>query len=75
MENLDGRWRGFIYDELVRRDKFDLDIFWLKDESLEDSESLPGLDEIAVDIVEDLRAELEQLKKSCVIFRLLCKFN
>jgi hypothetical protein len=48
---------------LVQRGKFNLDIFWLKDESLEDSESLPGLDEIAVDVVEDLRAELEQLEK------------
>jgi hypothetical protein len=31
------RFRAFSYDELVKRDKASLDIFWLKDESLEDS--------------------------------------
>jgi hypothetical protein len=36
-----GRWRPYSYDEIVKRDKCSLDIFWLKDESLEDSENLP----------------------------------
>ena len=40
-ENTDGRWRAYGCDELVARDKASLDIFWLKDESLEDSENLP----------------------------------
>jgi type I restriction enzyme M protein len=31
------RFKCFAYDDLVKRDKVDLDIFWLKDESLEDS--------------------------------------
>jgi len=35
------RFRSFSYDELMQRDKANLDIFWLKDESLEDSENLP----------------------------------
>ena len=34
-ENPDGRWRVYNYDELIKRDKASLDIFWLKDESLE----------------------------------------
>src|SRR5713101_5813876 len=41
VKNPDGRWRGFTYEEIVARDKFSLDIFWLKDESLEDSSKLP----------------------------------
>lgn len=56
----DGRWRAFAYDELIKRDKVNLDIFWLKDESLEDSENLPAPNEIAVEIVEDLQAALDE---------------
>ena len=37
-----GRWRAFDYDDLVKRDKVNLDIFWLKDESLEDSGRCPS---------------------------------
>ena len=39
-----------------------LDIFWLKDEGLEDSANLPDPDIIAQEIVEDLQAALAQLK-------------
>jgi type I restriction enzyme M protein len=56
----EGRWRSFTYDELAARDKCSLDIFWLKDESLEDSENLPDPDVIAAEIVEDMKAALEQ---------------
>ena len=55
------RFRRFTYDELTRRDKVNLDIFWLRDESLEDSENLTPPDVIAEEIMEDLRAALEQL--------------
>jgi nitroreductase len=54
------RWRPFSYDELIQRDKVSLDIFWLRDESLEDSANLPDPDVIAAEIVEDLQAALEQ---------------
>ncbi len=54
------RWRVYAYEELVQRDKCSLDIFWLKDESLEESENLPEPDVIAAEIAEDLRAALEQ---------------
>jgi type I restriction enzyme M protein len=56
----EGRWRSYPYEELVQRDKCSLDIFWLRDDSLEDSENLPPPDVIAAEIVEDLRAALEQ---------------
>jgi len=54
------RCHPFAYDDLVKRDKANLDIFWLKDESLEDSANLPSPDVIAAEIVEDLEAALEQ---------------
>jgi type I restriction enzyme M protein len=59
-DNPDGRWREFTYDELMARDKVNLDIFWLRDESLEDTAHLPDPDVLALEIVEDLRAALEQ---------------
>ena len=37
-----------------------LDIFWLKDESLEDSENLPDPQTLAMEIVENLESALEQ---------------
>jgi type I restriction enzyme M protein len=58
--NPQGRWRGYPYEDLLARDKCSLDIFWLKDESLEDSDNLPDPDVIAAEIVEDLKAALEQ---------------
>jgi type I restriction enzyme M protein len=54
------RFRPFSYDEIVKRDKLSLDIFWLKDDSLEDSGSLPEPDVIAAEIVEDLEAALDE---------------
>ena len=60
--NPEGRWRGFTYEEIVARDKCSLDIFWLKDESLEDSSKLPDLDVLAAEIAEDLRSALEQIE-------------
>jgi type I restriction enzyme M protein len=52
----------FTYEELVARDKLSLDIFWLKDHSLEDSANLPDPDVLAEEIAEDLRAALEQIE-------------
>ena len=60
--NPDGRWRAYGYDELIARDKASLDIFWLKDDSLADSDNLPAPAVIAQEIVEDLQAALEQFK-------------
>jgi type I restriction enzyme M protein len=50
----------------VKRDKASLDIFWLKDESLEDSANLPDPDVIALEIAEDLEAALEQFSEIAV---------
>lgn len=43
-------------------DKANLDIFWLKDESLEDAENLPAPEVLAQEIVDDLEAALEEMK-------------
>jgi type I restriction enzyme M protein len=57
------RFKCFAYDDLVKRDKVNLDIFWLKDESLEDSANLPAPDIIAAEIMEDLEAALAQFSE------------
>ncbi|MDW7755472.1 MAG: class I SAM-dependent DNA methyltransferase [Brevefilum sp.] len=61
-DNPDGRWRVYDYEELMARDKVSLDIFWIQDDSLMDMENLPDPDVIARDIVEELRAALEQFE-------------
>ena len=39
-----------------------MDVFWLRDESLEDSANLPDPDVLAGEIAEDLRSALEQFE-------------
>jgi len=59
-ETPDGRWHSYDYEDLLRRDKVNLDLFWLRDESLEDAASLPEPDVIAGEIAEDLQSALDQ---------------
>jgi type I restriction enzyme M protein len=54
------QFRAFGYEELVSRDKANLDIFWLRDKSLEGSEALQPPDVIAAEIAENPEAALEQ---------------
>jgi type I restriction enzyme M protein len=61
--NPQGRWRSYPVEELLARDKASLDLFWLKDESLSDSDNLPAPEIIAAEIIEDLQAALDQLKE------------
>lgn len=58
-----GRWRSYTYEELIARDKVSLDLFWLRDESLEDSANLPEPHVLAQEIADDLRAALEQIEE------------
>jgi type I restriction enzyme M protein len=55
------RFHCFSYDELIKRDKLSLDIFWLRDKSLEDANDLPSPDVLIASIIEDLQAVIEQL--------------
>jgi len=56
------RFKPFSYDELIARDKANLDITWLRDESLEDTDNLPPPEVIAREIVEDLTAALAEFE-------------
>jgi type I restriction enzyme M protein len=54
------RFRRFGFDELVAKDKASLDIVWLRENSLEDTENLPAPEVIAQEIIEDLEAALTE---------------
>lgn len=57
------RFKKFSYEEIIKRDKTSLDIFWLKDESLEDTDNLPDPDLIADEIADSLEIALEQIRE------------
>lgn len=57
------RFKAFTYEDIMKRDKTNLDIFWLKDESLGDSENLPNPKILALEIAEDLESALEEFKR------------
>ncbi|CAG1004694.1 putative type I restriction enzymeP M protein [Burkholderiales bacterium] len=56
------RFRHFPYDELIARDKASLDIFWLKDDSLDNLDELPPPDVLAQEIIEHLEAALHSFR-------------
>lgn len=62
-DNPDGRWRKYSYDEIIARDKTNLDIFWIKDSSLADLDNLPDPDILANEIVENIEAAVESFKE------------
>lgn len=62
-ENPEGRWRKFTYDEIIERDKTNLDIFWIKDKSLTDLDNLPDPDVLANEIIENIEAGLNSFKE------------
>ena len=49
--------------ELLKRDKVSLDLFWIKDKSLTDTDALPAPEILATEIADDLEAALEQFTK------------
>ncbi len=55
------RFRRFSYEDLVARDKVNLDITWLKDDSETDSATLPDPDTLIAEIVEELTAAAAEL--------------
>ena len=55
------RFKRFTYDDLMARDKANLDIApWIKDDSLADTENLPAPKILAREIIEDLEEALEE---------------
>jgi type I restriction enzyme M protein len=55
------RFKKFTYDELIARDKKNLDIVWLKDDSIVDAADLPAPEVIAREIMENLEAALSEI--------------
>jgi len=56
------RFKRYTYDELIARDKVSLDLFWLRDESLEDADRLPPPAILAAEITEDLQSALTEIQ-------------
>ena len=65
-ENPDGRFRKFTYKQITERDKTSLDIFWIKDKSLADLDSLPDPDVLAGEIIDNLETAMESFKEIMV---------
>lgn len=55
------RFKAFTYNELIARDKANLDLIWLKDESLEDAADLPAPEVLAREMVEELEAAIAEM--------------
>ncbi|MGH2767631.1 MAG: hypothetical protein ACRDIF_01555 [Actinomycetota bacterium] len=64
------RFRRFTYEDLLQRDKVSLDITWLRDESLEDSDNLAPPNVIAQEIVEGLEAALAEFAQIATALRI-----
>lgn len=56
------RFKFFSYQDLMARDKASLDIFWLKDDSLDNLDDLPPPDVLQQEIVEHLEAALASFR-------------
>jgi type I restriction enzyme M protein len=57
-----GRFRSFTLDE-IRERAFKLDITWLKDDSLEDSDNLPEPQDLAAEAITELEAVVNDLRE------------
>lgn len=58
----EGRFRKFHISEIKNRD-YKLDITWLKDETLEDSDELPEPQELATEAITELEAVVDDLRE------------
>ncbi|CAK2365716.1 class I SAM-dependent DNA methyltransferase [Vibrio cyclitrophicus] len=56
------RFKYYAYDELIKRDKASLDVFWLKDDSLGNLDNLPAPDILQQEIIDHLEAALAAFK-------------
>lgn len=65
--NPEGRWRKFVYQEIIERDKTSLDISWIKDKSLTDLDNLPDPDILANDIIENLKSSIESFEEIMLV--------
>lgn len=56
------RFKNYSYDELISRDNTNLDIFWIKDDSLVDLENLPEPEVLLEEIIDNLQNALEEFE-------------
>ena len=56
------RFHAFDYEELIEREHVNLDIFWLKEDSVEDAADLPTPDVLVAEITENLETALAQFQ-------------
>jgi type I restriction enzyme M protein len=62
-ENPKGRFRKYLYSEIINRDKTNFDIFWLKDDSYIDLDSLPEPEILAQEIIDSLESALMSFRE------------
>jgi type I restriction enzyme M protein len=61
-KNSVGRWRKYTYDDIINRDKANMDIFWFKDDNLIDLDNLPQPNNLINDIIENIESALVNFK-------------
>lgn len=60
--NENGRWRKYSYKDIIERNNTNLDILWLKDDSLIDLDNLPDPELLIDDIIENIESALANFK-------------
>ena len=61
-KNPSGRWGKYTYEEIAKKDKYSLDIFWLKEDS-SDLDNLLEPKELAKDIYQSLQTAKKKFKE------------
>jgi type I restriction enzyme M protein len=59
------RWKPFAYDELIARDKVNLDITWLRDESLEEGRPTPSDVSLTRPVRPSSAPHIDRFHRSC----------
>jgi type I restriction enzyme M protein len=65
------RFKAFSYEEIIARDKANLDIIWLKDDSLEDAADLPSPEVLAREIMEELQLAISEFDEIVMTLKAL----
>jgi len=66
------RFKKFTYDELMAREKTNLDIIWLKDDSSVNPDDLPAPNLIAEEILQNLEGALSEIQDLLALLRKEC---
>jgi len=63
IENPKGRFKKYSYQDIISRDKANLDIFWLRDDNYVNLESLPEPEILAQEIIDSLEGLLTNFRE------------